>query len=138
MLKTYRFKTDVYINGEHVERNMTGIFLLEDDEVEQPVIIEANTFDEVWELYQDRELRWCMPGNTWKFTEGKRRIDFYDCLPFTHKWNMLEHKPNTWKNVKVVCEPVFWKHVSLEDIIKLENTERAIKYLTERGLTIPR
>jgi hypothetical protein len=51
---------------------------------------------------------------------------------------MLEHKPNTWKNVKVVCEPVFWKHVSLEDIIKLEDTERAIKYLTERGLTIPR
>ena len=31
MLKTYRFKTDVYINGQHVERNMTGIFLLEDD-----------------------------------------------------------------------------------------------------------
>ena len=99
-----------------------------------PITIEANTFDEVWEIYQDVELRWCMPGNTWMWKEGKRRIEFYDCLPFTHKWNMLEHKPNTWKTVKVVCEPVKWEHANIEDILKLRDVERATRFLAERGL----
>lgn len=134
MLNTYKYRTDVYINGQHVERHMTSLFLLEEDEVNTPITIEANTFDEVWALYQDNELRWCMPGSLWCFKEGKRRIEFYDCLPFTHKWNMLEHKPSTWKTVKVVCEPVEWKYANIEDILKLRDTKRAIKYLTERGL----
>lgn len=134
MLNTYKYRADVYINGQHVERHLTGIFLLEDNEVEQPVIIEANTFDEVWALYQDTDLRWYMPGNTWMWKEGKRRIEFYNCLPFTHKWNMLEHKPNTWKTVKVVCEPVEWKHANIEDILKLRDVERATRFLAERGL----
>lgn len=138
MLNTYRYRAKVYINGQLVENHLTGLFLLEEEDKDTPITIEANTFEEVWALYQDTELRWCLPGNTWCFREGKRRIEFYECLPFFNKWAMLEHKPNTWKTVKVVCEPVEWKHANLEDILKIRDVEKATKFLAERGLGLDR
>lgn len=137
MLKPYRYRTDVYINDKHVERRFTDVILLNEEEVENTAVIRATTFEEVWKLYQDRAWRWVLPGNTWCFKEGRRRIEFYDCLPFTHKWNMLEHKPNTWKEVRLECEPVEYTRFSIEDALKMEDVDRAIQYLKERGLTIP-
>lgn len=137
MLKPYRYRTDVYINDKHVERRFTDVILLNEEEVKNTAVIRATTFEEVWNLYQDRAWRWVLPGNTWCFKEGRRRIEFYDCLPVINKWAMVEHKPNTWKEVRLECEPVEYTRFSIEDALKMEDVDRAIQYLKERGLTIP-
>ena len=130
MLTFYECYATTYYNGQKVSTKYCGTLVEDESKVQNH--IEKITWKNLNEKYQKN-------GNCYKFTianvkKGRTIYFFDDC------YDRCFHTIKEWKekelNIEIKYEYKENKYVSINDVLKLHNVEKAIRYLNERGLTI--
>ena len=130
MLKFYECYATTYYNGEKIGTKDCGIYVEEENSVQNHT--EKLTWENLTEKYQKA-------GICYKFTiinlKKGRKIYFFDdyyerCFRSIKEWKTKE------LNIEIKYEYKENKYISINDVLKLHDVEKAIQYLNERGLTI--
>lgn len=130
MLKFYELFVTTYCDKKKVGMRYCGTCIEEEGEVQNHT--EKLTWKNVTEKYQKE-------GPCYKFAilnlKKGRKICFLG--DFGEKYF---HSIKEWKqkelNIEIEYEYRENKHISIDDVLKFHNVEKAIRYLNERGLTV--
>lgn len=127
MIKSYCLKTRILFDGEEVQCRIRGMLLTEETNIAPKTLTYTNLKEAIEALSgKDGIFYW-----TWKKLFRK---EFYglevENKPFM--WSSLDKKPHTL-TVEYEYVP---NEVSLNDILDYYDSDLAIQYLKERGLTI--
>lgn len=130
MLKFYSVMYKTYNNGTFIDGNYTTILAEEGDIENKTVFV---NWDNLSEFYHEYNLM--LPFNIWNFKRG-RRVSFFNGNPF--KKNFRDVKE--WKtplDIKIVID---YKDISncmsIQEVLKWQDIDKAIQYLNEHGLKI--
>ena len=130
MLKFYSVMYKTYNNGTFIDSNYTEI-LAEESDIENKIIFVD--WDNLSGIYHNCALM--LPFNIWNFEKG-RRISFFNGNLFQKNFRDIKE----WKtplNLKIIIEYKDISHLmSVADVLKWRNADKAIQYLNERGLKI--
>lgn len=130
MLKFYRLYVTTYCDGKEVGTKYCGICVEEERKVQNHT--KKLTWENITEEYQKE-------GICYKFTilnlKKGRKIWFLNDLGEKGFRSIKEWKQKEL-NIEIEYEYREDKFVSINDVLKLHNVEKAIQYLNERGLTI--
>lgn len=129
MLQFYHQYLETYHNGELMQKEHSLILIEEEKESSHNYSFNL-TWDNLNDFYCDFGLY--LPFNVWNFNKG-RRISFFNFSLFnSNTWDIKEWKT---KDLNIMVK-FFTKKatVSLSEILKWHNSDKAIQYLKERGL----
>lgn len=130
MLKFYSIAYKTYHNDTYIDTHY-GKTLAEEGTVKDKII--QIDWDNLSEMYQKYSL--ALPFNIWEFKKG-RLVSFFVGNPFKKDFrDIRECKSdlNIW--VKVEYTDVS-SSMSINDILKWHDAEKAIQFLNERGLNL--
>jgi len=130
MLTFYECYATTYYNERKVSTKYCGTLVEDENNVQNH--IEKITWENLNEKYQKN-------GNCYKFTianvkKGRKIYFFDDC--YDRCFNTVKEWKEKELNIEIKYEYKENKYVSINDVLKLHNVEKAIRYLNERGLTI--
>ena len=130
MLKFYSIAYKTYNNGTYIDTHYSRT-LKEESEVKNDFIsINWNNLSEIYHKYG-----LSLPFNIWNFKKG-RRISFFDGNPFKKDFRDIKE----WKtklNITVKVEYTDITHLmSIDEVLKWYDAEKAIQFLNERNLKI--
>ena len=130
MLKFYSIAYKTYNNGTYIDTHY-GKTLAEEETVTAETI--KIGWDNLTEMY--RKLSLAVPFNIWNFKKG-RVVSFFVGNPFKKDFRDIKE----WKtdlNITVEVEYTdISDSMSIDEILKWHNAEKAIQYLNERNLKI--
>lgn len=130
MLKFYAIHYKTYNNGTYIKTYYTET-LKEESEVKDE-IIQVN-WDNLSEIYHKYGLS--LPFNIWNFKRG-RLVSFFEGNPFKKDFRDIKE----WKtklNITLEIEYIdISNSMSIDEVLKWHNAEKAIQFLNERNLKI--
>ena len=130
MLKFYSIAYKTYNNGTYIDTHYART-LKEESEIKNDLVF--INWDNLSEMYHKYNLS--LPFNIWNFKKG-RLVSFFVDNPF--KKNFRDVKE--WKtklDIMVKIEYIdISNSISIEDVLKWHDAEKAIQYLNERNLKI--
>ena len=130
MLKFYECFVTTYCDGKKVDTKYCGTCIEEESKVQNHT--EKLTWENVTEKYQKEGL--CYKFTILNLKKG-RKICFFNDIGEKYFRSIKEWKQKEL-NITIEYEYRENKYVSINDVLKLRNVEKAIQYLNERGLTI--
>ena len=130
MLKFYSVSYTTYHNGTFITTNHGRTIC---DESEVKTFSEEITWDNLTEILH--KYGCSLPFNVWEFKKG-RRVSFFSGNPFKKDFRDIKE----WKSPLNLTIKVQYKDISnvmsIQDVLKWHDAEKAIQYLNERGLKI--
>ena len=130
MLKFYSIAYKTYNNGTYIDTHYTTTLKEESETKNDLVFI---NWDNLSEMYHKYNLS--LPFNIWNFKKG-RLVSFFVDNPF--KKNFRDDKE--WKTKLDIMVKIEYTDISnsmsIEDVLKWHDAEKAIQYLNERNLKI--
>lgn len=130
MLKFYECYVTTYCDGKKVGTKDCGTCVEEEGKVQNQT--EKLTWENITEKYQKEGI--CYNFTILNLKKGRKILflnDIYEkCFRSIKEWKQKE------LNIEIEYEYRENKYVSINDVLKLHNVEKAIQYLNERGLTI--
>ena len=130
MLKFYSIAYKTYNNGTYIDTHYATTLKEESETKNDLVFI---NWDNLSEMYHKYNLS--LPFNIWNFKKG-RLVSFFVDNPF--KKNFRDVKE--WKTKLDIMVKIEYADVSnsmsIEDVLKWHDAEKAIQYLNERNLKI--
>lgn len=130
MLKFYSIAYKTYNNGTYINTHYATTLKEESETKNDLVFI---NWDNLSEMYHKYNLS--LPFNIWNFKKG-RLVSFFVDNPF--KKNFRDVKE--WKTKLDIMVKIEYTDISnsmsIEDVLKWHDAERAIQYLNERNLKI--
>ena len=130
MLKFYELFVTTYCDGKKVDTKYCGTCIEEKDKVQNHT--ERLTWENITEKYQKEGL--CYKFTIFNLKKG-RKICFFDAIGEKYFHSIKEWRQKEL-NIEIEYEYRENKYVSINDVLKFHNVEKAIQYLNERGLTI--
>ena len=131
MLKFYSIDCKVYNNGTFIDNSYGGRILAEEDSVQEEIIL--INWDNLSEEYH--KLGAILPFNFWNFKKG-RLVSFFCGNPFKKDFRDIKE----WKTKLDIMIKVKYTDItdsmSIEEVLKWHNAEKAIQFLNERNLKI--
>ena len=131
MLKFYSVNCKVYNNGTFIDNSYGGRILVEEGSVQDKIIL--INWDNLSEEYH--KLSVMLPFNFYSFKKG-RLVSFYCWNPFKKDFRDIKE----WKTKLDIMIKVKYTDItnliSIEEVLKWHDTEKAIQYLNERNLKI--
>ena len=130
MLKLYSIAYKTYNNGTYIDTHYATTLKEESETKNDLVFI---NWDNLSEMYHKYNLS--LPFNIWNFKKG-RLVSFFVDNPF--KKNFRDVKE--WKTKLDIMVKIEYTDISnsmsIEDVLKWHDAEKAIQYLNERNLKI--
>lgn len=130
MLKFYSIAYKTYNNGTYIDTHYATT-LKEESEIKNDLVL--INWDNLSEMYHKYNLS--LPFNIWNFKKG-RLVSFFVDNPF--KKNFRDVKE--WKTKLDIMVKIEYTDISnsmsIEDVLKWHDAEKAIQYLNERNLKI--
>ena len=130
MLKFYSIAYKTYNNGTYIDTHYATTLKEESETKNDLVFI---NWDNLSEMYHKYNLS--LPFNIWNFKRG-RLVSFFVDNPF--KKNFRDVKE--WKTKLDIMVKIEYTDISnsmsIEDVLKWHDAEKAIQYLNERNLKI--
>ena len=130
MLKFYSIAYKTYNNGTYIDTHYATTLKEESETKNDLVFI---NWDNLSEMYHKHNL--LLPFNIWNFKKG-RLVSFFVDNPF--KKNFRDVKE--WKTKLDIMVKIEYTDISnsmsIEDVLKWHDAEKAIQYLNERNLKI--
>ena len=130
MLKFYSIAYKTYNNGTYIGTHYATT-LKEESEIKNDLVF--INWDNLSEMYHKYNLS--LPFNIWNFKKG-RLVSFFVDNPF--KKNFRDVKE--WKTKLDIMVKIEYTDISnsmsIEDVLKWHDAEKAIQYLNERNLKI--
>lgn len=130
MLKFYSIAYKTYNNGIYIDTHYATTLKEESETKNDLVFI---NWDNLSEMYHKYNLS--LPFNIWNFKKG-RLVSFFVDNPF--KKNFRDVKE--WKTKLDIMVKIEYTDISnsmsIEDVLKWHDAEKAIQYLNERNLKI--
>ena len=130
MLKFYSIAYKTYNNGTYIDTHYATTLKEESETKNDLVFI---NWDNLSEMYHKYNLS--LPFNIWNFKKG-RLVSFFVDNPFKKGFRDVKE----WKtklDIMVKIEyPDVSNSMSIEDVLKWHDAEKAIQYLNERNLKI--
>ena len=130
MLKFYSVAYKTYNNGTYIGTDYTKT-LKEESEIKNELVF--INWDNLSEMYCKYSL--LLPFGIWNFKKG-RIISFFSGNPFKKDFRDIKE----WKtklDIMVKIEYIdISKSMSIDDILKWHDAEKAIQYLNERNLKV--
>ena len=130
MLKFYSIAYKTYNNGTYIDTHYATTLKEESETKNDLVFI---NWDNLSEMYHKYNL--LLPFNIWNFKKG-RLVSFFVDNPF--KKNFRDVKE--WKTKLDIMVKIEYTDISnsmsIEDVLKWHDAEKAIQYLNERNLKI--
>lgn len=126
MLKVYRVKSYVSINGEEWEEVGSTGYTVRDDKPTEKIFFENFTLNQCYEYIKEKSLDGIWRSETFF---RKRPMLYIGCGYFSS---------NSYTNFDTISyKDVYeeWKDVSLDWIMKHLSADQCIQYLKERGVT---
>lgn len=130
MLKFYKCYVTTYCDGKKVGTKDCGTCVEEEGKVQNQT--EKLTWENITEKYQKEGI--CYNFTILNLKKG-RKILFLNDIYEKYFRSIKEWKQKEL-NIEIEYEYRENKYVSINDVLKLHNVEKAIQYLNERGLTI--
>ena len=129
MLQFYHQYLETYRNGELMLKEHSLMLMEEEEESSHNYSLNL-TWDNLGDFYCD--FGFFLPFNIWNSNKG-RRISFFNFSLFnSNTWDIKEWKT---KDLNIVVKFSTKKAtVSLVEILRWHNSDKAIQYLKERGL----
>lgn len=129
MLQFYHQYLETYRNGELIQKGHSLILIEEEKESSHNYSFNL-TWDNLDDFYYDFGCH--LPFNVWNFDKGRVISFFYSSLFDSNTWDIKEWKT---KDLNIVVKFSTKKAtVSLAEILKWHDSDKAIQYLKERGL----
>ena len=130
MLKFYSIAYKTYNNGTYIDTHYATTLKEESETKNDLVFI---NWDNLSEMYHKYNLS--LPFNIWNFKKG-RLVSFFVDNPFKKNFrDVKEWKTKLDIMVKIECTDIS-NSMSIEDVSKWHDAEKAIQYLNERNLKI--
>lgn len=130
MLKFYSIAYKTYNNGTYISTHYART-LKEESEVKDDLVF--INWDNLSEMYRKYGLS--VPFNIWNFKKG-RLVSFFDGNPFRKDFrDVKEWKAKLDIMIKIEYTDVS-NSMSIDDVLKWHDAEKAIQYLNERNLKI--
>ena len=130
MLKFYSIAYKTYNNGTYIDTHYATT-LKEESEIKNDLVF--INWDNLSEMYHKYNLS--LPFNIWNFKRG-RLVSFFVDNPFKKGFrDVKEWKTKLDITVKIEYTDVS-NSMSIEDVLKWHDAEKAIQYLNERNLKI--
>lgn len=130
MLKFYNCYATTYCDGKEVGTKYCGTCVEEEGKVQNHM--EKLTWENITEKYQKEGL--CYKLTILNLKKGRKILFLND---FGEKgFRSIKEWKQKELNIEIEYEYREDKFVSINDVLKLHNVEKAIQYLNERGLTI--
>lgn len=130
MLKFYSIAYKTYNNGTYIDTHYATTLKEESETKNDLVFI---NWDNLSEMYHKYNLS--LPFNIWNFKKG-RLVSFFVDNPFKKNFrDVKEWKTKLDITVKIEYTDVS-NSMSIEDVLKWHDAEKAIQYLNERNLKI--
>lgn len=130
MLKFYSIAYKTYNNGTYID-TYYATTLKEESETKNDLVF--INWDNLSEMYHKYNLS--LPFNIWNFKKG-RLVSFFVDNPFKKNFrDVKEWKTKLDITVKIEYTDVS-NSMSIEDVLKWHDAEKAIQYLNERNLKI--
>ena len=130
MLKFYSIAYKTYNNGTYIDTHYATTLKEESETKNDLVFI---NWDNLSEMYHKYNLS--LPFNIWNFRKG-RLVSFFVDNPFKKNFrDVKEWKTKLNITVKIEYTDVS-NSMSIEDVLKWHDAEKAIQYLNERNLKI--
>ena len=130
MLKFYSIAYKTYNNGTYIDTHYATT-LKEESEIKNDLVF--INWDNLSEMYHKYNLS--LPFNIWNFKKG-RLVSFFVDNPFKKNFrDVKEWKTKLDITVKIEYIDVS-NSMSIEDVLKWHDAEKAIQYLNERNLKI--
>ena len=130
MLKFYSIAYKTYNNGTYIDTHYATT-LKEESEIKNDLVF--INWDNLSEMYHKYNLS--LPFNIWNFKKG-RLVSFFVDNPFKKNFrDVKEWKTKLDITVKIEYTDVS-NSMSIEDVLKWHDAEKAIQYLNERNLKI--
>ena len=130
MLKFYSIAYKTYNNGTYIDTHYARTLKVESEIKNDLVFI---NWDNLSEMYHKYNLS--LPFNIWNFKKG-RLVSFFVDNPFKKNFrDVKEWKTKLDITVKIEYTDVS-NSMSIEDVLKWHDAEKAIQYLNERNLKI--
>ena len=130
MLKFYAIHYKTYNNGTYIDTRYAET-LKEESKIKDDLIF--INWDNLSEMYHKYSL--ALPFNIWNFKKG-RRVSFFEGNPFKKDFQDIKE----WKTKLDIMVKVEYidisNSMSIQDVLKWHDAEKAIQYLNERGLKI--
>ena len=130
MLKFYSIAYKTYNNGTYIDTHYATTLKEESETKNDLVFI---NWDNLSEMYHKYNLS--LPFNIWNFKKG-RLVSFFVDNPFKKNFrDVKEWKTKLDITVKIEYTDIS-NSMSIEDVLKWHDAEKAIQYLNERNLKI--
>ena len=130
MLKFYSIAYKTYNNGTYIDTHYATTLKEESETKNDLVFI---NWDNLSEMYHKYNLS--LPFNIWNFKKG-RLVSFFVDNPFKKDFrDVKEWKTKLDITVKIEYTDIS-NSMSIEDVLKWHDAEKAIQYLNERNLKI--
>ena len=130
MLKFYSIAYKTYNNGTYIDTHYATT-LKEESEIKNDLVF--INWDNLSEMYHKYNLS--LPFNIWNFKRG-RLVSFFVDNPFKKGFRDVKE----WKTKLDIMVKIEYTDVSnsmsIEDVLKWHDAEKAIQYLNERNLKI--
>ena len=130
MLKFYSIAYKTYNNGTYIDTHYATT-LKEESEIKNDLVF--INWDNLSEMYHKYNLS--LPFNIWNFKKG-RLVSFFDGNPFKKDFRDIKE----WKtelNIMVKIEYTdISNSISIEEVLKWQDSKKAIQYLNEKNLQI--
>ena len=130
MLKFYSIAYKTYNNGTYIDTHYATTLKEESETKNDLVFI---NWDNLSEMYHKYNLS--LPFNIWNFKRG-RLVSFFVDNPFKKGFRDVKE----WKTKLDIMVKIEYTDVSnsmsIEDVLKWHDAEKAIQYLNERNLKI--
>lgn len=131
MLEFYTLSLETYHNGQRVGRDSSTMLIDKSEAPDFDCVTDLN-----WEnldfVYPACGLM--LPFNIWNTKKG-RIVSFFNCALFDRNtWDIKEWK--TPLNITLKSSARKRSNVSIAEVLKWHDADKAIQYLKEKGLTI--
>jgi hypothetical protein len=131
MLKFYSIAYKTYHNDTYIDTHY-GKTLAEEGTVKDEII--QIDWDNLSEMYQKYSL--ALPFNIWNFKKG-RLVSFFVGNPFKKDFRDIREWKTKYLDVDIHIEYTdVSSSISIEDVLKWHDAEKAIQYLNERNLKL--
>lgn len=130
MLKFYSIAYKTYNNGTYIDTHYAKTLKEESEVKDELIFIDWNNLSEMYHKYS-----LSLPFNIWNFKRG-RLVSFFVGNPFKKDFrDVKEWKTKLDIEIKIEYKDIS-NSMSIEEILKWHDAEKAIQYLNERNLKI--
>lgn len=128
MLNFYRIRYECY-HGDTLINTQSGTILSDKSPEDDVVLV---NWDNLSEIY--RRMGGCLPFHYYQFSKG-RKVYFFEGSVFNKDFRDIKE----WKsplNISVVIKHAEIENMSIQEVLRWHDGEKAIQYLIERGLAV--